>query len=138
MTHLNDSTPTEHNTCRDNLNTPAGPEKGRLSLALKRSPPAERAFMSRLCLIFAVAGYCLMLAGGGVWWCSHWMFGEILSPQYADPQAARVMAIWNAMMYFVPGTMIITGAVMVFLPALISLIDLVPCPVPIRHKPAKN
>ncbi len=42
-------------------------------------------------------------------WGSHWMFDELSSSQ-SGSQALRVMAIWNVLMYFIPGTMAVTGA----------------------------
>ncbi|KGT95356.1 hypothetical protein NG99_03950 [Erwinia typographi] len=112
-------------------------EKGRLRLTLRYATPQTGAFMARLWQAFFIAGISLLLAGCGVWWCSHWMFDAVLADQM-DPQALRVKAIWNVLMYFVPLTMVITGAVMAFVSPVLALIYLLPDPVLTRSKPAQD
>jgi len=149
MTHLNDNTPTDHCAVRDDRSIASAASqtavtlpatgKGRLRLAFKRPAPAERAYEDRLCQLFFITGISVLLGGCGVWWCSHWLFGEILSPQYPDPQAARVMAIWNVLMYFVPGAMIFTGAALAFVPAVLAVArELLTGLTLTRRKPAQN
>ncbi|MGE9553666.1 hypothetical protein ACQPT2_21315 [Erwinia amylovora] len=80
-------------------------------LKLKFLPPScgSARFNQRLIDVFFVTGISLFVAAAAISWGSHGMFDEILSPQ-SSPQALHMMAIWNVLMYFIPGTMAVTGA----------------------------
>lgn len=97
--------------------------------------PDERAYIRRFDLMMFVTGIVLAISGMLVWMLSHWLFDAVLAPQRENPQALRVMAIWNVLMVFVPWTMVVTGMVMALAGPLLGWLLTIPFP-GIRRVPA--